>query len=76
MLLEDHNALFKDDLGTIHPFKATLHVKQDAHPKFYKPRPMPFALKDVVGQELDRLDYLFFITCLQIDNILLCQLAA
>ncbi len=51
LLLKNHNALFKDDLGTIHPFKATLHVKQDAHPN-----PMRFALKDVVGQELDRLE--------------------
>ncbi len=56
MLLEDHNALFKEDLGTIHPFKATVHVKPDAHPKFYKPRPMPFAMKDIVGQKLDRLE--------------------
>ncbi len=56
VLLEDHNALFKDELGSIHPFTATLHVNQDAHPKFYKPRPMPFALKDIVGQELDRLE--------------------
>ena len=56
VLLEDHNALFKDELGSIHPFTATLHVNQDAHPKFYKPRPMPFALKGIVGQELDRLE--------------------
>ena len=34
-LLEDHIA--PDDLGSIHPFTATLHVNQE-------PRPMPFAL--------------------------------
>ncbi len=55
-LLKQHDALFKDELGTIQPHKATLHIQADATPKFFKPRPIPFALKDVVGQELDRLE--------------------
>ncbi len=52
-LLKQHDAL--EELGTIHHHKATLHIRTDATPKFFKPRPIPFALKDVVGQELDRL---------------------
>ena len=55
-LLTKHDSLFKEELGTVHPYKATLHVNSDATPKFFKPRPMPFALKDAVGQELDRLE--------------------
>ena len=55
-LLKDHDSLFKEHLGTVHPYKATLHVKPDAIPKFFKPRPIPFALKDAVGPELDRLE--------------------
>ncbi len=33
-----------------------MHIQTDATPKFFKPRPIPFALKDVVGKELDRLE--------------------
>ncbi len=31
-------------------------MKPEATPKFFRPTPMPFALKDAVGQELDRLE--------------------
>ncbi len=41
------------EAGTVQPQKATLHVKQ---PRFFKPRPVPFAVKEAVGQELDRLE--------------------
>ena len=33
-----------------------LHVRPDALPKFFKPRPVPFATKDAIGAELDRLE--------------------
>ena len=35
-LLTEHEALFKDELGTIRPHKATLHVQPDAAPKFFQ----------------------------------------
>ena len=34
-VLDEHKALFEDDLGTIEPCKATLHLKPDAKPKFH-----------------------------------------
>ena len=55
-LLQKHESLFSDELGTVQPQKATLHVKPDATPKFFKPCPVPFAIKDAIGQELDRLE--------------------
>ena len=67
-LLDKHENLFKEELGTIQPYQATLQIKKDASPKFfkprpvpfalkfYKPRPVPFALKDTIGQEQDRLE--------------------
>ncbi len=55
-LLKQHDALFKEELGMIQPHKATLHIQADATPKFFKPRPIPFTLKDVVGQEFDRFE--------------------
>ncbi len=56
VLLKKHDQLFRHELGTVRPQKATLHVKPDVAPKFFKPRLVPFAVKDAVGQELDRLE--------------------
>ena len=38
--------------------KAHLKMKQNSTPKFFKPRPVPFALKDKIGEELNRLEKL------------------
>ena len=40
----------------ITPFKAKLQMKPDSQPKFHKPRPVPFAIRDAIGEELDRLE--------------------
>ena len=45
-----------DELGTIQPFTASLQVRPDAAAKFFQPRTVPFALKQVIEQELDRLE--------------------
>ena len=55
-LLQRHQYLFSKELGEIHPFTASLHVKADAAPRFFKPRPVPFAIKDAISQELNRLE--------------------
>ena len=55
-LLDDHQALFKEGLGKIHPYKAKLQVRPDAQPKFFKPRSMLFAIKPAIEQELDCLE--------------------
>ena len=55
-LLSKHAQLFQDELGTIKSAQAKLYLKPDTKPKFFKPRPVPFALKTAVEQELDRLE--------------------
>ena len=55
-LLEKHKSLFKEKLGTVEPYRAMLQVRPDAAPKFFKPRPVPFAIKDAIGRELDDLE--------------------
>ena len=55
-LLDQHKAIFADELGTITTHTATLQVCPDATPKFFKPRPVPFAIKDTIGSELDHLE--------------------
>ena len=48
---------FSKELGEIHPFTASLPIKSDATPRFFKPRPVPFAIKDAISQELTRLEH-------------------
>ena len=55
-LLNNFDDLFSDNLGTITNFEASLEVHPDSHPKFFKPRPVPFAIKAAIEEELDRLE--------------------
>ena len=57
-LLDKHVALFDDTLGTMKDYTATLTVKDSVRPKFHRPRPVPFAVREAVCKELDRLEKL------------------
>ena len=53
---DKYQEVFSDTLGMITPFQAKMSVKKDARPKFFKPRSVPFALRECVEHELDRLE--------------------
>ena len=55
-VLQRHKSLFSEGLGTIEPYRATLYAQPGAKPKFCKPRSVPFAIRDALGNELDRLE--------------------
>ena len=55
-LIRRYSDLFRNDLGKMRHFKATLKLLPDVQPKFHRPRPVPFALKEAVERELDRLE--------------------
>ena len=56
-LLRKYEDVYQEELATtMRPFKATLHLKSDAAPRFHKPRSVPFALKEAVGRELDEME--------------------
>ena len=55
-LLEKHKELFKDELGTIRNYQAELQLQPEARPKFFKARPVPFAIREAIENELDRLE--------------------
>nr|XP_054769557.1 uncharacterized protein K02A2.6-like [Lytechinus pictus] len=47
--------VFDNNVGRVKGVQAKLKVRNDVEPKFFKPRPIPFALKDKVAEENDRL---------------------
>ena len=55
-LLTSYSELIEDKLGPIRHFEAKLRVKEGATPKFHKPRNVPFATKEIISKELDRLE--------------------
>ena len=55
-MLDKHNEVFKEELGTLKGTTAKIYVDANAQPKFMKARPVPYALKVTVEQELDRLE--------------------
>lgn len=54
-VLNKHEDVFKDELGTLKGTKATIHVKQDSTPRFFRPWSVPFAMRAKVDEEIDRL---------------------
>ena len=55
-VIRKHEAVFKDELGTFQGFKARLECKPGTKPKFMKARPVPYALREKVEEELDKLE--------------------
>lgn len=55
ILLECYPQVFSQQLGNMRKFQATLRVRREVKPVFCKPRAVPFALKEAIGKELDRL---------------------
>ena len=54
-ITKEFSELFKNELGTVQFCKAHIELRPGATPKFYKPRPVPFALKEKVEKDLQRL---------------------
>ena len=55
-LLNEYDDLFSDELGTYTGPKAHIVVRDDAQPRFFKARPVPYAYRDNVCDELRRLE--------------------
>ena len=54
-LLSKYQDVFTNELGTLRDIKSKLTVKPDTIPVFCKPRPVPYALRPAVDNEIDRL---------------------
>lgn len=56
-MLEDdvthkYASIFKEELGRVKGQKAKIHLKENATLHFFKPRSVPFAIREKVEQEL------------------------
>ena len=49
-VLAKHQALFKDELGTVRGTTAKIHVAPEVHPRFHKARSVPYACRNSGGQ--------------------------
>ncbi|XP_069128677.1 uncharacterized protein [Argopecten irradians] len=55
-LKSKYSRLFQKDVGAIEHFKAQIHLDPNVKPIFCKARPVPFALRESLEKELDRLE--------------------
>ena len=55
-LFDKYVDVFKDELGTLKLMKDQLQVQSQAIPKFCKPHPVPFTLREALEKELSRLE--------------------
>ena len=55
-LCENFSKVFEDGQGTILNYKGRISVAENATPRYFKPRPLPFLMKEKVENELIRLE--------------------
>ena len=55
-LVSKYTSLFDGGLGTIKGVMAHLKLKGNATPQFFKPKLVPFPLKEKITEELERLE--------------------
>ena len=55
-MLTQFEELFSGKLGTVKNYGASLDVHPDATPRFVRARPVPFAIKPAVEEELEKLE--------------------
>ena len=54
--MQKHSDVFREELGELKGTQAKIHIDPQAQPRFHKSRPVPFALRKKVEQELERLE--------------------
>ena len=55
-VLDRHEDVFRDELGELKGYKAKIFVDPKARPRYCKARSMPYAMRDRVEAELERLE--------------------
>ena len=55
-LKQQYAEIFKPELGTVQGVTAKLHLKENVTPVFQRARPVPYALRPAVEEELKRME--------------------
>ena len=66
--LEQHANVFKQELGELKGTQAKIHVDSNVRPRFEKARTVPFAIREKVEEELERLQTLGVIRPVQFSD--------
>ena len=61
-VLNKHTILFHEELGLLEETTASILIEPQSQPRYFKARPVPYALRDKVEAELQRLQALKVIT--------------
>ena len=54
-LLHEYDELFAEGLGTMKDIEAKLTLKENAVPKFCRARSVPYAIKEAIARDLERM---------------------
>ena len=54
-VLDQYADLFQPGLGTLKGTTAKIHIRDNARPRFFRMRLVPYVLRDKVSSELERL---------------------
>lgn len=54
-VLKKHEMVFNEGLGTLQGYEAKFVMKENAVPRFCKARPVPYAIKEKIEEELNKL---------------------
>lgn len=54
-VLGKYETVFNEGLGTLKGYGAKIVVKENAVPRFFKARPVPYTIKDKIEEELNKL---------------------
>ena len=54
-VLQRHSKVFQEELGLLQGYQASIYVDPTARPQFFRPRPVPYSMRSLIEQELERL---------------------
>ena len=54
-VLKKHSRVFREELGTLHGFQVKIHVNPHSVPMFCSARPVPYSMRPLVEEELEKL---------------------